>query len=307
MKIPEARSLNRPLRPRLPAHVLGLILGIGGVLLLSPATLLLRLIDTPEMTVIFVRGIFAFATLSTLWLWIRHRDGNRPGGLSHRSSADRRAELIFAAVWGLSAVLFIAAVERTLVANALIIFALIPLFASVVAFFWLRESPPLHTWLVIFGCLLALVFIFGIDIGSSHLLGDLFSFAAALLLGFNFCLLRRHPLLNPVRGLLFGTLLMTLIALPFADFASISASDAFFGALLGIIVTPGAYTLINYSCRFLQSAETGLIMLLEMPLGPLLVWAFLGEEPKTAIILAGVAILSLLILNFGLSLRQTRP
>ncbi len=73
-----------------------------------------------------------------------------------------------------------------------------------------------------------------------------------------------------------------------------------------MIVTPSAYLLINHSCRFLQPAETGLIMLLEMPLGPLLVWAFLGEEPKSAIILAGIVILGLLILNFGLSLRQGR-
>ena len=274
------------------------------MLMMSPAALLLRLIDTPEMTVVFLRGVFAFASLFAIWLWIRHRNGNRPDSLPHRSPGDRRADLVFAAVWALSAVLFVAAIERTFVANALIIFALIPLCASVVAFFWLRESPPLHTWLVIFVCLLALVFIFGIDFGSGHLPGDLFAFAAALFVGFNLCLMRRHPRLDLVRGLLFGALFMTLISLPFVDFSSVSAEDAFFGALLGAVITPIAYLLINHSCRFLQSAEVGLVMLLEMPLGPLLVWIFLGEEPQNAIILAGILILTLLTLNFWLSRRR---
>ena len=291
---------------RLSPHSHGLLLGIIGVLLISPATLLLRLIDTPVMTVIFLRGAPSVLAFGALWLWLCHRDGGKPGGLSARTKAVRWAETLFGICWGSAAILFITSIQYTYIANALIIFALIPLNAAIIAIFWLREFPPPHTWLTAIGCFSAVIFIFGFDFNTVHLLGDVLSFIASLLFGFNLCLLRRYPRINSIRAFLHGSLFIVFFSLPFTDFASISLLDCLYASLLGFAISPPGYFLVNYSCRFLQSSEVGLILLLEVPLGPLITWAFISETPETPIILSGAITMSLLILNFWLSLRRNR-
>ncbi len=291
---------------RLSPHAYGLLLGIIGILLLSPSALLLRLIEAPTMTVTFLRGAPLVLAFGALWLWLRHRDGGKPGGLSARTEADRWAELVFGIFWGAAATLFIFSIQYTYIANTLIIFALIPLNAAIIAIFWLREFPPIHTWLTTIGCLSAVIFIFGFDFNTAHLLGDILSFIATLFVGFNLCLLRRYPRINAIRAFFHSSLFIAFLSLPFADFASISLLDCLYAALLGFALSPPGYFLICYSCRFLQSPEVGLIILLEVPLGTLLAWAVISEVPETPIILSGAVVMSLLTLNFWLSLRRNR-
>ena len=109
-----------------------------------------------------------------------------------------------------------------------------------------------------------------------------------------------------IRAFLHGSLFMAFLSLPFTDFASISFLDRLYASLPGFAIPPPDYFLLNYSCRFLQSPKIGLIMLLEGPLGPLIARAFISETPETPIILSGAVTLSLLILNFWLSLSRNR-
>ena len=278
-------------------HVRGVLLAVTGITLLSPDSLLIRLMESTSMTVLVLRGVFVTAVLVLLWCWMRRRD---------RSPGDGRAEVLFALIWAVGAVCFVLSIRHTLVANTLIILALIPLFAAVIAVFWLRESPRPHTWFVIFGCLASVSLIFGVDLDSEHFLGDALALAAAVLLAFNFCLLRRRPRLKPVRGLMYGGLFSTLIALPFADLSSIVPLDYVYGPLLGGLIVPFSFLLISHACRLIQPAEVGLIMLIEMLLAPLMVWAVLGEIPELLVVVAGVLVLMLLVLDSWLTLRQTQ-
>ncbi len=287
-------------------HARGVLLAVIGITLLSPDSLLIRLMEATDMTVLVLRGVFATTMLVILWWWVRRRD-QRPGAagkLSERSAGDRRAEIIYALIWALGAACFVTSIRHTLVANTLIILALIPLFAAVIAVFWLRESPRPHTWLVIIGCLLSVSLIFGVDLNSGHFFGDAFALAAAVLLAFNFCILRRRPRLSPVRGLMYGGLFSTFIALPLADLSSIVPLDYIYGSLLGGIIVPFSFLLLSFSCRLIQPAEVGLIMLLEMLIAPLMVWAVIGEVPELLVVVAGVLILVLLALDSWLTLRQ---
>ena len=129
---------------RLSPHAHGLPLGI---ILLSPGSLLLRLADAPVMTLIFRRGTPSALAFGVLRLWLRYRDGGKAGGLAARTEADRWAEVLFGVFWGSAVTLFITSIQYSYIANALIIFALIPLNAAAIAIFWLREFPPAHTWL----------------------------------------------------------------------------------------------------------------------------------------------------------------
>ena len=289
-------------------HVRGVLLAVIGITLLSPDSLLIRLMEATDITVLVLRGLFATTMLSLLWWWMRRRDQSQgaTGKLSERSVGDRRAEIVYALIWAAGAACFVISIRHTLVANTLIILTLIPLFAAIIAVFWLRESPRPHTWFAIIGCLLSVSLIFGVDLNSEHFFGDTFALGAAVLLACNFCMLRRRPRLNPVRGLMYGGVFSTLTALPFADLSSIVPLDYIYGSLLGGIIVPFSFLLLSFSCRLIQPAEVGLIMLLEMFLAPLMVWAVLGEVPELLVIVAGIIILMLLALDSWLTLRQTQ-
>jgi hypothetical protein len=68
-----------------------------------------------------------------------------------------------------------------------------------------------------------------------------------------------------------GALAAGLAAWPLADPGAISASDAGYLLLLGLVIAPIAFGCISVGPRYLPAHEVGLLMLLETALGPL--WA----------------------------------
>lgn len=67
----------------------------------------------------------------------------------------------------------------------------------------------------------------------------------------------------------------------------------------GAIVLPGAIALIILALRYLPAAEVALLSLLEVVLGPLLVWIVLSEMPTLRTISGGLIVLVTLSLYKG--------
>ncbi|MEE8506190.1 MAG: hypothetical protein V3S40_08225, partial [Kiloniellales bacterium] len=86
---------------RLPDHVKGLLITGAGVLLLTPDTLLVRLIAIDPWTMIFWRGALVMLGLVAYLAWA---DGRRALG---RFRTDGGSTLVVALIFTVSAVLFI--------------------------------------------------------------------------------------------------------------------------------------------------------------------------------------------------------
>ena len=71
----------------------------------------------------------------------------------------------------------------------------------------------------------------------------------------------------------------------------------------GSLMLPAAIALIATAPRFVPAPEVSLITSLEMILGPIWVWAFLGETPAAAAIASGAVILATLTAHTALGLR----
>lgn len=276
-------------------HRLGLLITFMGVLVLSPDTLLLRMIGQEggesSWTINFWRGLFQSTGMMVVFAAMHGRGALRatfavgPWGLF--------ASLLF----GGQALCFVFSVGNTLVANTLVIIATAPFFSALFAWIFLRERAPKRTWIAILCACGGIAVIFSGSLGSGNLAGDLAALATAVGLGAGFVIVRHRRSVNMVPSMALGALLAALVSFPQADPFSLTTTGFGLMAFLGLVMLPVAFTLITLGPRYLPAPEVSLLLLLETVLGPFLVWLFLDETPDGLALLGGGIVVTTLLLH----------
>lgn len=117
-------------------HAKGLVLAVGGILILSPDSLLVRLITADQYSLLFWRGLMTFCTLS-LYLLLTHR-GQAWTQVARIGYLGWAVALLFA----LNTSLFVFSIRHTSVANTLLILSLAPLITALFSSLFLGEHAP---------------------------------------------------------------------------------------------------------------------------------------------------------------------
>lgn len=273
----------------------GLMLGLAGIVVLSPDSLLLKLFSGGDAGAIAGRSVFMAAAMGVLLCAApRLRAGFR-----------WRPALLYGVIYGVGLACFPYAVRHTYVANALVILTISPLLAAVGARFILGEKLGGHTWLA---CALAsagVAIIFAPQLGAGFWLGNLAALLSAATLAACAIVVRANPAAALAPGLFIGALLNAALVAPFAEW-QMTARDLAVIAVGGGVVMPVSFLLIIEAGRRLPAAEVNLLFLLEMALAPLLVWLALDEVPPAATIAAGVLIAAVLTAHSLYGLRRIR-
>lgn len=274
-----------------------------GVLVLTPDSLLVRMIATDTWTLVFWRSLLMALSIALAYA-LR-------GGTTALARALRRtgvAGLAVAVLFAGSTALFVVSIRLTAVANTLLIIAVAPLLAAALSRIFLAEAVPARTWIA---AVIALGGIATIAGGSGlerpgaggSVLGDLAALGAGCCFAANLVVVRRARSIDMVPALVLSGLLLALVLSPFAAPAAVSARDMAYLMVLGGLVVPLSFALITRGPRHLPAAEVSLIMLLETVLGPLWVWLGLGEVPPAATFAGGALVLATLATHAGLGLR----
>jgi drug/metabolite transporter (DMT)-like permease len=281
-------------------HARGLALAVTGILILTPDSLLIRLITVDHWSLLFWRGLMTFVTL-TLWQFYNHRRGTLA-----RFQAIGVAGLMVALLIALNTSLFVISIRHTAVANTLVLLSAAPLFAAVFSSLFLREHAPLRTWIATVIGIACIALIMAENRAAANLIGDGAALAMTITMAAILTLLRSMRSDNAVPIVaLSGLLLALAMLLPSQPF-SLSDRDWFYMSLLGLVVIPVSFALALTAPRYLPAPEVGLIFLLETILGPFLVWLVLGEEPPVATLIGGVVLIITLAGHAVLSLRKSR-
>lgn len=259
-------------------HKKGLLLTSLGVLILTPDSLLVRLIDAEPFTLLVWRGVLQALGILAI-LAVVHR-----GRLVQPFRAVGRWGLLLAVVFSGCTLFFILALNLTAVADVLVIIAAAPLAAAVFSLVFLGEGVPPRTWIAISLALAGIALLVFEDLGTGSLIGDLAAGICALCIGATFTITRHARAVSMVPAMALAGLFTAAVALPIA-LATESGAFFFTGAQLGytlamgLVVVPLSFALITLGPRYLPAAEVGLLMLLETVLGPLWVWLVIGEYP----------------------------
>lgn len=272
----------------------GYLITLLGVFWLSPDSLVLRLINTDSISIIAYRGGLAVITLTLILLW---RD--KSNALT-KFIAGGWPMIIIGVTYAINSAAFVYAIEKTSVADVLVILAATPLVAAILGWVFLREVPAKMTMLAIAlgGLGVTISAVGGITGGST--LGIIAAIITTALLAGQFTMLRYWPQVDNVAAVVVGSAMMGVMGFVWGDPLALEGQPFFLAIILGLFLTPLAYTLVTIGPRYLSSAEVSLTMLLETALGPLWVWLVLSEEPPfTALIGGAIIILAVIVASYS--------
>ena len=284
-------------------HLKGLLLTTTGVLVLSPDSLLVRLIETDQWTLLFWRGALIALSLTLLTVLLSGR------GALMAFRAVGVAGFYAAILFTGSTLFFISALSRTSVANTLVVISAAPLFAAILSRLLLGETVAQRTWVAILIGLSAIALIVSHSIGQSMLVGDLCALGTAICLASTFVIVRRARAVSMIPAMAVSGLMVAIIAAPWAAPTTIDRDDIGLLLLLGLVLLPVSIALITLGPRYLPAPEVSLIMLLETALGPLWVWLSLGEQPSwQALVGGGILVVTLAVHSLlALARERARP
>lgn len=288
------------------APMSGLAIALLGVLVLTPDTLLMRLSGLSGWAMLAWRGIGMGVVLLAAWAL---------------TAKDRRADVKALATWAgagvilcqiLNQSLFSLGVASAPVAVVLFGVAAVPVFSALFSRLLMGERTRPATWLAILLVLLGI----GLAVsgkpapGAALDLGTLFGAVAGLgvaaSLAGSFVLIRATGGLSIPLTVGTGAVASALIGTTVAGTGAMTAGTLWPILLAAFVVLPVAFGAMSVASRLTHAANVSLILLLETVLGPLWVWAGIGETPTPRMILGGAIVVTTLAVYIGWQRRQGR-
>lgn len=263
----------------------GLMVTLAGVAVFVPDALVMRLIGGDMLALAFWRGLLAGAVLLVGHVLLA------PHSLPARTEWSDRTGMTVILLNAAGVLSWCSAMEYTSVANALLVLATAPFIAAVLSWLFLREGIDRTTGIAIGFVSLGVIVIASGSLGQGRLIGDLFALINAVTIAAYYVTLRKAGRRNMLPHLALGSMLGGVLALPFADFVPVDTATMLLILLSGAVIVPLAAGLLLLGPRYLPAPEVSMITLLELILGPLLVWAVLGEHPGQRTLLGGTIII----------------
>ena len=278
----------------------GFWLTLAGVLIFTPDALLIRLTDVEFFTFVVYR-----CTIAGVLMLI---------GYSLYYGRNFLQNILMMGIGGLVVIVlegaaswtFYLALERTTVANVLVIFASTPLIAALLTRIFLDDVIERPTWLAIWSAGLGLVVVASAGLATGNWLGDLIALINAVVIAGVYTVVRYSRDLNMIPAAGLGLLLAALVASPFAQFPVLGFDQWFYLVVGASIVLPVALALLTLGPRYLPAPEVAMLTLLETIIGPMWVWIVIGEEPGIRTLLGGTVIVAALLFHALWRFRQTR-
>lgn len=276
----------------------GALLVAAAALCWSSGALIARLVTTDPWTTTLWRSLFASLFLA---LVLRLTGGR---GIVTQWRGPVVAVAVCMAV---SSTCFIFSLALTSVANTLVLMSTGPYVAGLLGWLLLGERVRMRTWLTMGVALAGAVVMVSASPGRSARLGDLLAIVMAASFATATVLVRRHPEVRMASAAVLATALTCLVALPLAAPRSTAARDLALLAFFGVGQFGAGFLLFMAGARLIPAAQTSLIGMLEVVLGPLWVWLVLSERPPTASLAGGAIILAALLANTLVDLVSRRP
>jgi drug/metabolite transporter (DMT)-like permease len=270
----------------------------------SGGGLMARLVDTDPWTTVFWRGLFCASFLTAVTA-LRERDGT-----ARVFATMGAAGVGVAACFAIGSTCFIMALDRTAVANVLIIQSLSPFMAGLLGWIWMGERVAARTWIAmsvaLLGSAIMLSRYFHTTPVAGSPSGDLLAFTVALSFASAIVLLRRGRQVQMLPAAALAALLTSGLAAFFARPGSADPRDLLLLAVFGAGQLGLGMILFTTGARFIPVAEASLIAVLESVLGPVWVWLLLGENPGAWSVLGGIIVLAALAGHTAADLRLER-
>ena len=263
----------------------GLLLSLIGVIIISPDSLLIRLANIDDLSLIFYRSALPIITILIFLIYNYQKSFIKSFFLIGLPG------VIYAVLYAITHICFVYSIQNTAVANTLVLIASAPIFAALFSVFILKEIPSFFTWIVIFIALLAMIIIGIGSFTSTGLYGDIMALIVAAGMGFSMVLVRLFKNKDLVPACLLGCLIAALYTLPFGVNFNIDQNQIFYLLLMCLLILPIPFMILTIAPKYTPAHEVALIFLMESVLGTAWVWFVINEVPPLNTIIGGVLLL----------------
>ena len=130
----------------------GIALSLIGVLIITPDSLFIRLIDIPSWELLFYRGLIPFFCLLIALIFYYKKQ------FIHSLIITGFSGLLYAFLVALGNATFVLSIQNTNVANTLVMIATAPMISAILGAIFLKEPPDKKTWISIIITFLATIF-----------------------------------------------------------------------------------------------------------------------------------------------------
>jgi drug/metabolite transporter (DMT)-like permease len=265
-------------RGRLYIFIAGVVLSSGG--------LVVRQIEAADSwQILFYRSV----TQAVLLLaFLAFRDGTALAATFRQAG---RFGLAGGLALGLATTGFVLSVTHTTVANTLFLLSASPLAAALLGWLLIRERVRRRTWLAMGAAAIGIL----VMIGDGLVAGDLFGHSMALMAVLGIAaftvMLRWKPEVDMLTAVVLAGIFSALAAaLASGGGLSVPPGDLAWCVLFGVVIVLGL-RLYTAGGRQVPAAETALLSLGEVVLGPIWVWLVVGEQASLLTLVGGAVVL----------------
>jgi drug/metabolite transporter (DMT)-like permease len=199
-----------------------------------------------------------------------------------------------------SFVMFILAITRTSVANAVVLQSAAPLAAAGLGRVFLGERLTPPTLAAILVAIAGVTLMFASALGGGDLVGNALALGVAILFGANIVVVRAARRLDLVPATVLAGLFAVAVTLPFASWSAPSSDDLGLLAAMGALQLGLGLFLFMRGAPYLTAAQVGLLTLLEVILAPIWVWLAFAEVPAPLSLIGGAVVLAALMVHSAL-------
>ena len=259
---------------------LGLVLVTGSAFAWSSAGFFTRLIHLDVWTMLAWRGLFGAAGIAGVAFSIE----GRPALAALRRLG--RPGWCYAVLSGGGMVLFIAALRHTTVAHVAVIYATVPFFAALLAWWTLREAPSRAALVASGAAMSGVALMVGLGTEGGRF-GDALALGMTVAMAMMIVIVRRFRDVPGMAAAGISALLSGLACWPLGHPTSVTGEALFLLLLFGLVNSAAGLALFTLGARLLPPVETALIGALDAPLAPLWVWLAFAETPGVSTLVGG--------------------
>jgi drug/metabolite transporter (DMT)-like permease len=202
---------------------------------------------------------------------------------------------------------FIASLTRTTVANTFVLMSVSPFLAAIAGRLVLGERVPARTWFAMAVAFAGIVVMFADAVDAGRVVGNLLALGVSCFFAAQVTVLRKyHASVDMLPQVMIAGVISIVVAAPLALPFTATARDLGVLVVMGCVQLGAGCLLATAASRHLTATQLGLLALLEPILGPVWVWALMGEHPGTMALIGGAIVLSAVIVNELVAAWRTR-
>lgn len=264
---------------------LSVFLLVISALIFSTGALFVRGLDHPQAwTTVFWRSVSACASLLILIVW-----RERSNFVRAIVSMGKPGWAVAAAFAGAS-IGMVVALSRTSVAIVLVIFALSPLSAAILAWVLIGERVRNYTWVAIGVTVGGVAYMVSGSTAAGSAAGAAIALVIPLSFGFGTVMIRRHAEVAMAPAMLLAAVISAVIALPLAHPLDVTKHDLLLLLIFGFAQLGVGLAIFSVGAARAPATDVALLSMLEPIAGPIWVWVFMNEYPGVPALIGGSAV-----------------